>query len=125
MTAVCQRRFSALPCGHNGVMHDEAYVQELLAILTNPAPTGIDPADPDDQADDRTDRYDGFGRDLRVTSAAVAHELMMSIHRHVSAHQPPHRPVAGGPTSCSSSSGTATSTGRSARHSRRSAHGSH
>ena len=52
-------------------MDDEAYVQGLLAILTNPEPSGIDPADPYGQADDRIDRYDGFGRELRVTSAAV------------------------------------------------------
>ncbi|WP_082600011.1 hypothetical protein [Nocardioides sp. Soil777] len=52
-------------------MDDAAYVGELLAILTNPTPTGIDPADPYGQADDGIDRYDGFGRDVRVTSARL------------------------------------------------------
>jgi hypothetical protein len=53
-------------------MEDEAYARELLAILTNPQPTGIDPADPYGQADDGIDRYDGFGRDFWVESVAVA-----------------------------------------------------
>lgn len=52
-------------------MDDEAYVRKLFAILTNPSPTGIDPSDPYGQADDRIDRHDGFGRDVRVTSATV------------------------------------------------------
>ncbi len=52
-------------------MDDTAYVSELFGILTNPAPTGIDPDDPYGQADDGIDRYDGFGRDVRVTSARV------------------------------------------------------
>ncbi len=47
-------------------MDDEAYVQELPAILTNPRPSGIDPADPYGLADDGIDRYDGFGRDFWV-----------------------------------------------------------
>lgn len=50
-------------------MDDAAYVNELVAILTNPSPTGIDPDDPYGQADDGIDRHDGFGRDVRVTSA--------------------------------------------------------
>jgi hypothetical protein len=52
-------------------MDDEAYVRELVAILSNPSPTGIDPADPYGLADDGIDRYDGFGRDVRVTSGRV------------------------------------------------------
>lgn len=52
-------------------MDDTAYVSELFGILTNPAPTGVDPDDPYGQADDGIDRYDGFGRDVRVTSARV------------------------------------------------------
>ena len=52
-------------------MSDEEYVAALLAILTNPAPTGIDPADPYRQADDGIDRYDGFGRDVRVVGLRV------------------------------------------------------
>ena len=46
-------------------MSDEEYVATLLAILTNPAPTGIDPADPYGSADDGIDRYGGFGRDVQ------------------------------------------------------------
>lgn len=52
-------------------MSDEEYVATLLAILTNPAPTGIDPADPYGQADDGIDRYDGFGRDVKVLGLRV------------------------------------------------------
>lgn len=52
-------------------MSDEEYVAQLQAILTNPAPTGIDPADPYGQADDGIDRYDGFGRDVRVVGLQV------------------------------------------------------
>jgi hypothetical protein len=52
-------------------MSDEEYVATLLAILTNPAPTGIDPADPYGRADDGIDRYDGFGRDVIVVSLRV------------------------------------------------------
>jgi len=52
-------------------MSDEAYAATLLAILTNPAPTGIDPADPYGQADDGIDRYDGFGRDVKVVGLQV------------------------------------------------------
>jgi hypothetical protein len=61
---------------------DASYVRELLAILTNPSPTGIDPDDPCGQADDGIDRYDGFGRDVRVTSARVVpgeHALMLEV----------------------------------------------
>lgn len=50
---------------------DETYVAALLAILTNPEPSGIDRADPDGQADDGIDRCDGFGRDVRVTGLQV------------------------------------------------------
>ena len=53
-------------------MEDEAYARRLLAILTNPHPTGIDPDDPYGQADDGIDRYDGFGRDVWVESVEVA-----------------------------------------------------
>jgi hypothetical protein len=53
-------------------MEDEAYARELLAILTNPSPTGIDPDDPYGQADDGIDRHDGFGRDVWVESLNVA-----------------------------------------------------
>lgn len=52
-------------------MSDEEYVATLLAILSNPAPTGIDPADPYGRADDGIDRYDGFGRDVRVVGLRV------------------------------------------------------
>ncbi|GAA2003268.1 hypothetical protein [Nocardioides kribbensis] len=47
-------------------MSDEEYVATLLAILTNTAPTGIDPSDPYGEADDGIDRFDGFGRDVMV-----------------------------------------------------------
>jgi hypothetical protein len=63
-------------------MDDEAYVQQLFEILTNPSPTGIDPGDPYGQADDGIDRYDGFGTDVRVTSARVVrgeHAPLMEI----------------------------------------------
>ena len=65
-------------------MSDEEYVATLLAILTNPAPTGIDPADPYGQADDGIDRYDGFGRDvevlgLRVVDGPYGDELEVSF----------------------------------------------
>lgn len=52
-------------------MDDEEYAAALLAILGNPHPTGIDPADPYGTADDGIDRYDGFGRDVVVESATV------------------------------------------------------
>ena len=52
-------------------MSDEEYVATLLAILTNPEPAGVDPADPYGQADDGIDRYDGFGRDVRVSGIEV------------------------------------------------------
>ncbi len=52
-------------------MSDEEYVATLLAILTNPEPTGIDPADPYGQADDGIDRYNGFGRDVNVVGLQV------------------------------------------------------
>jgi hypothetical protein len=55
----------------DGTVDDEAYARELLAILTNREPTGIDPADPYGQADDGIDRYDGFGRDVWVESVNV------------------------------------------------------
>lgn len=52
-------------------MVDEEYVRVLLDILTNPAPSGIDPADPYGQADDGIDRYDGFSRDVTVTGLRI------------------------------------------------------
>jgi hypothetical protein len=52
-------------------MDDEQYVGALLDVLTNPTPTGIDPADPYARADNGIDRSDGFGRDVRVTGAQV------------------------------------------------------
>lgn len=52
-------------------MSDEEYVATLLAILTDPAPSGIDPADPYRLADDGIDRYDGFGRDVQVLGLRV------------------------------------------------------
>jgi hypothetical protein len=52
-------------------MDDEAYARELLAILTNPTPAGIDADDPYGQAVDGVDRYDGFGRDVWVESLVV------------------------------------------------------
>lgn len=63
-------------------MDDATYVQTLLAILTNPSPTGVDPDDPCGQADDGIDRYDDFGRDVRVTSARVVpgeHAPMLEV----------------------------------------------
>lgn len=71
MEAVCQRAAAAGPSGHDEATDDAPYVRKLFAILTNPSPTGIDSVDPYEQADDRIDRYGGFGRDLRVTSATV------------------------------------------------------
>lgn len=53
-------------------MEDDAYARRLFAILTNPHPTGIDPADPYGQAADGIDRHDGFGRDVWVTTLEVA-----------------------------------------------------
>jgi hypothetical protein len=50
---------------------DEAFVGELLAILTNPEPTSIASDDPYGRADDGIDRYDGFGRDIWVESLRV------------------------------------------------------
>jgi hypothetical protein len=52
-------------------MDDAAYARELLAIPAHPSPTGINPADPYGLADDGIDRYDGFGRDVGVTSARL------------------------------------------------------
>lgn len=52
-------------------MNDKVYARELLAILTNPDPTGIDPEDPYGRADDGIDRYDGFGRDVWVEELTV------------------------------------------------------
>lgn len=52
-------------------MSDEEYVATLRAILTNPAPTGVDPADPYGRAEDGIDRYEGFGRDVRVSDLQV------------------------------------------------------
>jgi hypothetical protein len=54
-----------------GGVEDDAYAEQLLAILTNPDPSGIDPDDPSQQADDGIDRYGGFGRDVWVESAVV------------------------------------------------------
>lgn len=48
-----------------------AYVARLLAILTNPNPTGIAADDPYGQADDGIDRSNGFGRDVWVESLQV------------------------------------------------------
>lgn len=52
-------------------MGDEEYVRELFAILTNPSPTRIDPANPRSVFADRIDREGAFGREVRVTSATV------------------------------------------------------
>ena len=52
-------------------MDDQDYVAELVAILTNKDPQGIDPDDPYGQADDGIDRYDGYGRDFWVESLRV------------------------------------------------------
>ncbi|TCJ28079.1 hypothetical protein [Nocardioides jejuensis] len=52
-------------------MDDEAYAAELLRILSNPEPTGIDPDDPYGRADDGIDRYSGFGRDVVVTGGRL------------------------------------------------------
>ena len=65
------------------MIEDEAYVRELLAILTNPHPTGISPDDPYRQADDGIDRYGGFGRDywveaLRPVDDGPSAELQVS-----------------------------------------------
>lgn len=54
-------------------MDNDAYVQSLLAILTNPHPTGIDPDDPYRQADDGIDRHDGFGREVWIESIRTSH----------------------------------------------------
>ncbi|MCW2784603.1 MAG: hypothetical protein JWP74_1120 [Marmoricola sp.] len=53
-------------------MEDEAYVEQLLTILTNPHPTGIDPQEPYGMADDRIDRHDGFGSQCWVEALSVA-----------------------------------------------------
>ena len=50
---------------------DEAFVARLLAILTNPEPTGIAPDDPYGRADDGIDRSNGFGREIWVESLEV------------------------------------------------------
>jgi hypothetical protein len=50
---------------------DRAFVARLLAILTNPEPTGITDDDPYGVADDGIDRWDGFGRDVWVESLEV------------------------------------------------------
>ena len=65
-------------------MSDEEYVATVLAILTNPAPTGIDPTDPYGSADDGIDRYNGFGRDvkvlgIRVVDGPYGNELQVSF----------------------------------------------
>jgi hypothetical protein len=49
-------------------MDDATYLTRLRAILTNPRPTGTDPADPYGMAGDRIDRSAGFGRDVWVES---------------------------------------------------------
>jgi hypothetical protein len=51
-------------------MDDAAYLDALMAILTNPSPTGIS-HDSYGMADDGIDRYDGFGRDARVTGLEI------------------------------------------------------
>ncbi len=53
-------------------MDDAAYAAALLAILANPEPSGIDPADPYGQADDGIDRYNGFGREVQVESVELS-----------------------------------------------------
>lgn len=52
-------------------MDDDGYVRALLGILTNPEPAGVDPADPYGTAEDGIDRYDGFSREVVVTSLGV------------------------------------------------------
>lgn len=52
-------------------MDDDTYRSELLRVLTDPDPTGVDPADPYGQAADGVDRYDGFSRDVVVTALDV------------------------------------------------------
>jgi hypothetical protein len=71
---------------------DEAFVARLLAILTNPEPTGIAPDDPYGQADDGIDRYDGFGSDFWVESLQVVDgmhgaELEVTVGLAVPAHE--------------------------------------
>ena len=53
------------------MIDDATYVRELLAILTNPQPSGISPTDPYGMSDDGIDRYDGFGREVWVESLRV------------------------------------------------------
>jgi hypothetical protein len=50
---------------------ERAFVARVLAILTNPEPTGIAPDDPYGQADDGIDRWNGFGREVWVESLEV------------------------------------------------------
>jgi hypothetical protein len=50
---------------------DEAFVAKLLAIVTNPEPTGIAPEDTYGLADDGIDRWNGFGREIWVESLEV------------------------------------------------------
>ena len=65
-------------------MDETDYVTALLRILTNPTPTGIDPADPYGRADDGIDRYHGFGTDmwveaLEITDGPHGDELKVSF----------------------------------------------
>lgn len=73
--AACTHRSNRLdaPAGtrDDGGVDDQVYADTLLAILTNPSPTGISPDDPYGLADDRIDRYDGFSRDMWVVGLEV------------------------------------------------------
>jgi hypothetical protein len=50
---------------------DDAFVATLLAIVTNPVPTGIAADDAYGRADDGIDRWNGFGREIWVESLEV------------------------------------------------------
>ncbi len=50
---------------------DDAFVAKLLAIVTNPEPTGIAADDAYGRAGDGIDRWNGFGREIWVESLEV------------------------------------------------------
>jgi hypothetical protein len=73
---------------------DEAFVAELLAILTKPDPTGIDPYG---MADDGINRWNGLGRDiwvesLRVVDGEYGPELEVVVRLAVPADETPRIP---------------------------------
>jgi len=84
---------------------EQAFVARVLAILTNPEPTGIAPDDPYGQADDGIDRWNGFGREvwvesLEVVDGAYGPELEVTVGLAVPAEEAariPGRAVTGVP----------------------------